>query len=131
MALLIIMSCIEELDAAERMRNRDPFKSLSEKTEEEPATVATVDRSVQRPAGLKGIRIDEASLVGIVFSGESRFALLTADEASFTCIAEVGSKLFDGSVLQILDSGILFAQDTDTSDRSSTVFKPLLGESAQ
>jgi hypothetical protein len=130
-ALLLLFSQTGATDAAgEERRHRDPFLALPSAAAEELERTAAEQPPIQRPPGLKGLRITETSLVGIVSSGESYLAILAA-EHQFIYIARVGSRLFDGSVLLISDKGILFSQDTDTSDRSQTVFKPFRWEATQ
>ena len=114
--LLVLFS---QVWAAYAGRCRDPFISLPGTSVHQPAKVETERSPSQRPPGLKGIRITETSLLGIVSSEDLSLAILAGPD-QFAYIVRVGSRLSDGSVLQISNSGILFAQ----SDESPPVFKP-------
>lgn len=86
---------------------RDPFRlprTLESAPPDAPAAV--------RPRGLKGQRVSELRLVGLVKAGGEFTALATGlQDRSF--LLKKGDRLFDGQVLEILGDGVVFAQRVD------------------
>lgn len=120
--LVLFSQAGEAKSATEKRTDRDPFLALPSKGGEDPKEVTPERPPISRSTGLTGIRIGDISLVGIIFSGELCLAILKVQN-QFTYIARVGSNLFDGRVLLITSDGILFSQDTQSPDNTTTVFK--------
>ena len=82
---------------------RDPFR-LPPAPESAPPDVP----AVVRPRGLKGQRVSELKLVGLVKAGGEFMALATGrQDRSF--VLKKGDRLFDGQVLEIGGDGVVFA----------------------
>ena len=82
---------------------RDPFR-LPRAPASAPADVA----AAVRPRGLKGQRISELKLVGLVEAGGEYTALATGlGDRSF--MLKKGDRLFDGRVLEIREDGVVFS----------------------
>ena len=86
---------------------RDPFR-LPRAPESAPPEAP----AAARPLGLKGQRISELRLVGLVKAGGEFTALATGlRDRSF--LLKKGDRLFDGQVLEIVGDGVVFAQRVD------------------
>jgi len=114
---------------AEEPRPRNPFQTLSGSVGEGSKKTTLEGPAIQPVLGLRGVRIADTRLVGIICSDESSFAMLAVKD-HFTYIASAGSRLLDGQVLHISESGVLFSRSTNRPDKSETVFRPF-GEETQ
>ena len=86
---------------------RDPFG-----LPRPPASLPVAAPSAVRPQGLKGQRVSELRLVGLVKAGGEFTALATGlRDRSF--VLKKGDRLFDGQVLEIGGDGVVFAQRVD------------------
>jgi len=125
--LLLLLLLTSGLNGeGQKTEYRNPFRKLSRETVEDVKALSPAERCAvaPRPEGLEGLCIAEISLAGIVSSADLHFALLsTADESIY--IAKIGSSLFDGTVIEILENGITFAKK---EDGTTTVFKPIRKE---
>lgn len=90
---------------------RDPFRSLLARGVDRPAADS-------RPTGLPGVMIDETTVKGIVLSGTTLVAMISAPDGR-TYTAHVNDELYDGSVKAITTATVVFLQDVD--DPLSTV----------
>lgn len=86
---------------------RDPFR-LPRAPESAPPDVP----AVVRPRGLKGQRISELRLVGLVKAG-GEFTALAAGLRDRSFVLKKGDRLFDGQVLEIGGDGVVFAHRVD------------------
>ena len=83
---------------------RDPFGVPRSSTPLSPDAAAAV-----RPRGLKGQRVSELKLVGLVVAGGEYTALATGRrDRSF--LLKKGDRLFDGKVLEIGGDGVVFSE---------------------
>lgn len=86
---------------------RDPFGRPRA-----PASLPPAAPGAVRPWGLKGQRVSELRLVGLVKAGGEFTALATGlRDRSF--VLKKGDRLFDGQVLEIGGDGVVFAQRVD------------------
>ena len=86
---------------------RDPFR-LPQAPESAPRDAP----ALVRPRGLKGQRVSELKLVGLVEAGGEFTALATGlRDRSF--VLKKGDRLFDGQVLEIGRGGVVFAHRVD------------------
>ena len=82
---------------------RDPFRFP-----QAPASATPDGPAAVRPRGLKGQRISELKLVGLVEAGGEYTALATGlGDRSF--MLKKGDRLFDGRVLEIREDGVVFS----------------------
>ena len=89
---------------------RDPFGLPRAPAPLPPASPAAV-----RPRGLKGERVSELKLVGLVEAGGAYTALATGRrDRSF--LLKKGDRLFDGRVLEIGGDGVVFSERVDGDD---------------
>ncbi len=87
---------------------RDPFRSLIGKTEK-------VD-SGQRPPGVPGMLIDEMKLQGVVRTKQGLVAMISGpDNQGY--LVRVGDKAFDGEVIRITPSSVVFRQEVNDPTR--------------
>ncbi|MGW8179981.1 MAG: hypothetical protein ACWGQW_14650, partial [bacterium] len=114
---------------SEESRPRNPFQTLSRPAGKGSKQASRDEPTSQPRLGLGGVRITEARVVGIISSGEFSFAILSVKD-HFTYIASIGSRLMDGQVLRISESGVLFSRTSNKLDSSETVFRPF-GEETQ
>ncbi|MGH9381074.1 MAG: hypothetical protein ACRD2Z_10745 [Thermoanaerobaculia bacterium] len=92
---------------------RDPFVSLLE------ARTAPRD-SGPRPAGLRGLSIDEIRVSGIFVTARGAAAQISSGDGKATYLVRAGDRLFDGEVLAISDGEVVFRQEL----REATALKP-------
>ena len=86
---------------------RDPFR-----LPQAPAPAPRDAPALVRPRGLKGQRVSELKLVGLVEAGGEFTALATGfRDRSF--VLKKGDRLFDGQVLEIGGDGVVFAHRVD------------------
>ncbi len=101
---------------------RDPFR-LPRAPESAPPDAP----AVVRPRGLKGQRVSELKLVGLVKAGEEFTALATGlQDQSF--LLKKGDRLLDGRVLEIRGDGVVFCHRPESGaggKRSRRVVKRL------
>ena len=89
---------------------RDPFGLPRPPAPLPPASPAAV-----RPRGLKGQRVSELKLVGLVEAGGEYTALATGRrDRSF--LLKKGDRLFDGRVLEIGGDGVVFSERVEGDD---------------
>ncbi len=88
---------------------RDPFL-VPEVEKEEVAQILEPPPLDKRPPGLAGLLISEVSLVGRAFSDEEQIVILRGID-NFTYFARVGSRLFDGSLNEIVDDEAIFTRE--------------------
>lgn len=86
---------------------RDPFRFARAPAPAPPGAPAAV-----RPRGLKGQRVSELKLVGLVEAGGEFTALATGRQAQ-SFLLKKGDRLFDGRVLEIHGDGVVFAHRVD------------------
>lgn len=84
---------------------RDPFISLISRGRDLPS-------ASERPDGLRGLRVNEVALRGVVVSGGSYLGVLEAPDNK-TYIVRADDRLYDGSVKEILADTIVFLQEID------------------
>ena len=82
---------------------RDPFRLTQDTASAPPDAPATV-----RPRGLKGQRISELKLVGLVEAG-GEYTALAAGLRDRSFMLKKGDRLFDGQVLEIRADGVVFS----------------------
>lgn len=86
---------------------RDPFE-----LPQAPASLPPAAPGAVRPRGLKGQRVSELRLVGLVKAGGEYTALaIGLRDRSF--VLKKGDPLFDGRVLEIREDGVVFAHRVD------------------
>ena len=101
---------------------RDPFRLPQAPTSLPPAAPDAV-----RPRGLKGQRVSELRLVGLVKAG-GKFTALATGLQGRSFLLKKGDRLLDGRVLEIRGDRVIFVQRVDESageKRSSRVVKKL------
>ena len=107
---------------------RDPFR-----LPQAPASVPPDAPALVRPRGLKGQRISELELVGLVKAGGEFTALATGlQNRSF--LLKKGDRLLDGRVLEIRGDRVIFVREVDGSTEgkgSSRVVKKLHSASGE
>lgn len=86
---------------------RDPFA-----LPRAPAPLPQAAPSAVRPAGLKGQRVSELRLVGLVKAG-GKFTALASGPGDRSFVLKKGDRLFDGQVLEIGGDGVVFARRVD------------------
>jgi len=79
---------------------RDPFRL--------PRATASAPPDAVRPRGLKGQRISELKLVGLVEAG-GEYTALAAGPRDRSFMLKKGDRLFDGQVLEIGADGVVFS----------------------
>jgi len=83
---------------------RDPFRSLLVRN--------TAERSRLRPPGLTGVMVDEIDLQGTIRTKSGWMAFIrSADNRSY--VLRKGQALFDGEVLEISSSEVIFRQNVN------------------
>ncbi len=85
---------------------RDPFRSL----------LIVRERSAlrgPRPEGIPGLLIDEIDLTGIFVTGEGPVAQVRSTEAETSYLLREGDQLYDGDVISISASEVVFKQIVD------------------
>ena len=85
---------------------RDPFKSLLRGRDE------VLDRG-PRPPGIPGLLIDEIDLTGIFVTGAGPVAQVQAADREESFLLRVGDQLYDGDVVSIGDTEVIFKQMVD------------------
>lgn len=126
--LLVLCLSVPVVMAAEQQGRPNPFLPLS--TEARPKSVKAQLVVPKSPplAGLRGVRIADTSLSGVVTTAEAKLAILAAGNQS-SYIVEVGSRLLDGTVVSISKAGLVFAKDPDSpGDGPTTLFRPFRTE---
>lgn len=87
---------------------RDPFRSLIGPTPKlEPG---------QRPAGVAGFLIDEMKLQGIFKTRQGLTAMISGPDNTGYSL-RVGDKVFDGEVIRITPSSVVFRQEVNDPTR--------------
>ena len=81
--------------------SRDPFVPIVERSAE-PRRAAELAR------GLRGVRVGEVNVVGIVTTTDARLAVLEAPDGR-TYVVRVNDRLADGTVDAVAGDGVLFA----------------------
>ena len=91
---------------------RDPFVNpVPKAVEKAPPAVAL------RPAGLKGVLVTEADIIGIVVSREPSMNLVTIQApGGKRYFARIGDALYDGIIKSIKADGVTFALTASNSD---------------
>ncbi len=84
---------------------RDPFLSLLGRSSDARSTV-------NRPAGLAGLLINEVSVTGILRGGRGYVATLRGPDNK-TYIVRSGERLMDGTVKSISERQVVFSQDVN------------------
>ena len=79
---------------------RDPFAPLVERSAEPP-------RGTERARGLRGLRLGEVKVVGIVITTDARLAVLEAPDGR-TYVVRANDRLADGTVQEVAGDGVLF-----------------------
>jgi type IV pilus assembly protein PilP len=87
---------------------RDPFQSLV-------GPAPKLDQS-KRPAGVPGFLIDEMKLQGIVKTRQGLVAMIGGPDNKGYVI-RVGDKTFDGEVIRIMPSSVVFRQEVNDPTR--------------
>lgn len=87
---------------------RDPFRSLIGPAPQRDAG--------QRPEGVPGYLIDEIKLQGIFGTRQGPAAMITGPDNKGHLI-HVGDKVYDGEVIRITSSGIVFRQEVNDPTR--------------
>lgn len=86
---------------------RDPFVSLREARERRDT------RGGPRPEGVAGLLIDEIDLTGIFVLPDGPVAQVLAADQDKSFLLRVGDRLYDGSVVSISRSEVVFRQEVD------------------
>jgi Tfp pilus assembly protein PilP len=108
---------------------RDPFRPLPDRSS--PSLRKTATASPQRrPKGLRGRLISETSLVGIISSSETSWALLKATNHPLY-IVKAGSQLYDGRVVLISDMSVVFLKYREDPPNSFVVVKTFTEEKGE
>jgi len=109
----------------ERRGRRDPFVNPVPKPVKAEAEVP-----VQRPPGLKGVLVSEATIAGIVWSKEASMKrVVIAAPGGKTYFAQMGESLFDAVVKEIQRDGVVFevkAKDGQGRNTSREVTRKIL-----
>ena len=104
---------------------RDPFQSL--------VGPVPVLKPGQRPAGVPGFLIDEMKLQGVVRTRQGLVAMVSGpDNKGY--LLHVGDKVFDGEVIRITSSSVVFRQavnDPTVIERFREVVKDLVPSAAR
>ena len=87
---------------------RDPFRSLIG-----PAPKTDIS---QRPAGVPGFLIDEIRLQGVVKTPHGLAAMIAGPDNN-GYLVRVGQKTFDGEVIRITTSSVVFRQEVNDPTR--------------
>jgi len=87
---------------------RDPFRSL--------IGPAPKLEGGQRPPGVPGFMIDEIKLQGIVKSRQGLVAMINGPDTKGYLI-RVGDKVFDGEVIRITQTSVVFRQEVNDPTR--------------
>ena len=91
---------------------RDPFVSPVPKPLEKALPAVTL-----RPAGLKGVLITEADIIGIVFSREPSMNLVTIQgPGGKRYFARIGDALYDGIIKSIKADSVTFELTASNAD---------------
>ncbi len=103
---------------------RDPFRSLLRQRQRELAAPET------RPPGLAGFLISEVQVSAVArYQGRWHVLLIGLDRRSY--VAQVGTELYDGRIIEINDREVVFEQEVEDLLGTRTtrrVVKPLRGE---
>ena len=100
---------------------RDPFAPLAR-------GLAVPARAGDRARGLQGLRTSEVELVGIVFTTDTRLAVLEAPGGR-TYLARVDDRLADGTVREVTRDAVVFAvpQESDDGGEGGVEVRKVLG----
>jgi len=91
---------------------RDPFVNPVPKPVEKAPPAVTL-----RPAGLKGVLVTEADIIGIVVSREPSMNLVTIQApGGKRYFARIGDALYDGIIKSIKADGVTFALTASNAD---------------
>src|SRR5215467_1405876 len=91
---------------------RDPFVNPVPKPVEKALPAVTL-----RPAGLKGVLVTEADIIGIVVSREPSMNLVTIQApGGKRYFARIGDALYDGIIKSIKADSVTFALTASTAD---------------
>jgi hypothetical protein len=92
---------------------RDPFKSLVLARDR-------IEMQGPRPEGIPGLLVDEIDLTGIFLTSEGPVAQVQSADQDRSFLIHENEQLYDGVVIQITDSEIVFKQYVD----DPTALKP-------
>lgn len=92
---------------------RDPFKSLA-------AARQSTTLKGPRPEGIPGLLVDEIDLTGIFLTSDGPIAQVQSADQDRSYLIRENQQLYDGVVIQITGSGIVFKQYVD----DPTALKP-------
>lgn len=100
---------------------RDPFVPVGE-------GAAVPARAGDRARGLQGLRTSEVELVGIVWTTDTRLAVLEAPDGR-TYLARVNDRLADGTVREVTRDAVVFAvpQGSDDGGEGGVEVRKVLG----
>ena len=93
---------------------RDPFQPLVTARKDPPKEVVTAPPR-PRPAGLSGMLVAEATVIGIASGPNTRLAILQGRE-KVSYFGKVGDKLYNGVISTIDLDKVVFSEDTAGGD---------------
>jgi len=105
----VLQGVVSSYDPGKR---RDPFRSL--------LTPAKAELRGPRPEGIAGLLIDEIDITGIFKTSKGFVAQISAQNQKKSFLLRPGDQVYDGDVLQIDNSEVVFRQIVN----DPTVIKP-------
>jgi Tfp pilus assembly protein PilP len=122
-ATLILFFISNNSVPGERRIHRNPFRQIEQKVKATSLDNPIQPSFHQRSEGLAGVRIEEASIIGVISTEDLCLAILRAENQE-TYIVKAGSTLMNGVVVFISNDAVTFATELP----SSTLVKTLIEE---